>query len=719
MTGPASLLGFRLSPHQEYLWLLGEGEGSPYLVQTVLLVEGAVSSEALSTAFDAVVRRHEILRTTFQCLPGMSLPVQVIGDDAGMQAVELDLRGLDQDVRSARLRDILATDARAPFDLAQGPLLRLHRLHLAQTSWLLVLTLPSLCADAASMRSLVGEIGREYGAALGLAGAVPEAMQYADFSEWIHQLNASDGEREGREHWRRQGIPGVPAASLPFERIAPLASPFCLEAVPVAVKSDVVPALRRLAGDAAGWSRLLLAGWQTLLWRLTGEEEVFVRVAFDGRRYEELRNAVGGFARHLPVVARPDAGDRFDELLRRTGERLAESARWQEYFDWNALSANDTPGWQIVPVGFELFETAAETRAAGAAFRLEHLRACSDRFKLKLSCALAAAEPSLRIEYDASLFEPSDVETLSRSLAALLGAVAQRPDSPVAELDILGPEERRRLIVELNQSRIDFPGDLCVHELFERQVERTPERLAAQEGERALGYAELNARANQLAWLLRRQGVGPEVRVAVSSVRTLETLVGMLAVLKAGGAYLPVERQHPRERLAQVLEDARPHLLLRTEGAVEEQGEIPALRVSLDDWIAADESTHNPERSAVPESLAYVLFTSGTTGRPKGVMVPHCGLVNYLSWCLRSYGVEEGWGSPVHSPVAFDLTVTSLFSPLLAGRAVWLLPDAPGAESLGAALRERGGFGLVKLTPAHLEMLAPDLEACGPAGRAR
>ena len=704
MNDPAPLLGFRLSPHQEYLWHLEEGETSPFFVQAVLRVEGEPVAEALSAALDAVVRRHEILRTTFQCLPGMTVPMQVIGD-GGARSAELDLGAVDE-------------EARPSFDLARGPLLQVRRLRVAQDSWQLVLTLPALCADAASLCNLVQEIGREYGAALGLAGSAPEAMQYADFAEWIYEIKASDGEREGRAHWRRQGLPAVAAAPLPFERTAPLAAPFRPETVPVAVAPAGLDALRRLAGgDAAGWSRLLLAAWQTLLWRLTGEGDVIVRAAFDGRRYEELRSAVGCFSRHLPVVARLDAADRFHDLLRRTGERLAESARWQEYFDWSLVAAGDTPGWQIAPVSFELYEVAAEARAAGAVFRLEQIRACLDRFKLKLSCALAEAGPSLRIEYDSSLFAVSDMETLAGSIGALLEAVAERPDSLLAELDVLGAEERRRLLVELNRTRTDFPGDLCVHELFERQVERTPCLLAAEEGERSLTYAELNARANQLARVLRSHGVGPDVPVAISSVRTLETLVGTLAVLKAGGAYLPIEPRHPRERLARVLEDARPRLLLRTGGAA--GGDLPELRVSLGDWIAAAEDAHDLEGGGTPESLAYVLFTSGTTGRPKGVMVPHRGLANYLSWCSRAYDVEEGWGAPVHSPLGFDLTVTSLFSPLLAGRSVWLLPEAPGAENLSAALRARGGCGLVKLTPAHLEMLAPDLEAHGPTGLTR
>jgi amino acid adenylation domain-containing protein len=722
VSGSTSLQGFRLSPHQECLWRLGQEEGwVPYVVQGVLLIEGEGEPRTLWRALGDVVRRYEILRTTYQYLPGMTLPVQVIGEDAAVQIAEVNLRGLAESDQQERLRECFEEDRRSPFDLSRGPLLRARRLLVTETSCLLTLTLSSLCADAMSLANLVAEVSRACASA-GDRGKPPvEAMQYADFSEWIHELSASDGASEGQDYWRRQTLPGGQAAKLPFERVSPVSHGFQPEAVPVAIALSTRQALQGLTGgDSAGWSKLLLACWQALLLRLTGEQEIVVRVAFDGRKYEELRGALGCFARHLPVVARVAAEERFDQLLGRTGEGLAEAARWQEYFDWSFVTeTRDLPGWQICPISFELFDLRATSRSAGGLFRLEHINVCLDRFKLKLTCSLTGSGPSLRLEYDAGLFASCDAAVIARSLEALLDAVGRHPESLLTELDVLDSEERRRLLAELNQTWTDFPRDLCLHEIFELQVEKTPERLAVVEGGRSLSYAELNARANQLAWTLRRQGVGLEVPIAISSVRSLETLIGLLAILKAGANYLPVEPGHPRERLSQMFEDMHPRLFLCTDAAVEGFGDVPTLRIWLNDWKFGEESTGNPGKCAAPESLAYVLFTSGTTGRPKGVMVPHRGLVNYLTWCTRAYPVEHGWGAPVHSSIGFDLTVTSLFSPLFVGGAIWLLPEVSGNDSLGAALREHGGFSLVKLTPAHLEMLLPELEMSDPASCTR
>src|SRR5439155_14654903 len=253
-----------------------------------------------------------------------------------------------------------------------------------------------------------------------------------------------------------------------------------------------------------------------------------------------------------------------------------------------------------------------------------------------------------------------------------------------------------------NQTATDRPRDKWVQELFEVQVERTPDAIAVDFNNDKLTYGQINARANQLAHHLKNIGVGPDSLVGICIERSLEMMVGLLAVLKAGGAYLPIDPSYPSDRVAFMLEDASVAVLLTQSGLIDKLPPHTASLLCLDsDWqLMAKQPTANPVASVTAENLAYVIYTSGSTGKPKGAMISHRGLSNYLSWCMEAYQVAEGRGAPVHSSIPFDLTVTSLFAPLIVGRTVFLLSD--GIQALAGALRARNHYSLVKITPAHL-----------------
>jgi amino acid adenylation domain-containing protein/non-ribosomal peptide synthase protein (TIGR01720 family) len=312
----------------------------------------------------------------------------------------------------------------------------------------------------------------------------------------------------------------------------------------------------------------------------------------------------------------------------------------------------------------------------------------------------------------------------------LLASLVAAPDQPVMTLPLLSEAERQQLLVAWNDTARPFPHDRCFHELFEEQVARTPDAIAVRGAGTSLSYRDLNARANQLAHHLRNLGVGPERLVAVCLDRSPDLLVGLLGILKAGGAYLPLDPSYPAERLAFMLDDAQPtalvtlaRLQVRRLAGWDAQTCQPAnvRTCNLDtDWPAiAQEPASDPESSATPENLAYVIYTSGSTGQPKGALIVHRGLVNYLTWAVDAYAVAEGCGAPVHSSVAFDLTVTSMFTPLLAGRTVYLAPEDGGIEPLSAALTQLDDVSLVKITPAHLELLGQQVSAAQAAGRIR
>ena len=313
------------------------------------------------------------------------------------------------------------------------------------------------------------------------------------------------------------------------------------------------------------------------------------------------------------------------------------------------------------------------------------------------------------LTYNEALFGADTIRRMLGHYRLLLQAAVEKPDQCISQLPILTEAERRQILIEWNDTKREVP-QACVHQLFEEQVERTPDAVALVCENRQLTYSELNRRANQLAHKLQSLGVGPDVMVGICIERSLEMVVGLLAILKAGGAYVPLDLTYPEQRLAGMLDDLHaPVVLCRSgwmEGLIQESSTV----LPVENWpeLTAGKSSENPQSAVSFDNLAYMLYTSGSTGKPKGVLIPHRGLTNYLSWCTSAYNAIEGRGAPVHTPIGFDLTITSLFPPLLCGRGVVLIPEDPTLETLTAELQS-GNFSLVKLTPAHLEALSHKL----------
>ncbi|HVT82046.1 MAG TPA: amino acid adenylation domain-containing protein, partial [Phycisphaerae bacterium] len=327
----------------------------------------------------------------------------------------------------------------------------------------------------------------------------------------------------------------------------------------------------------------------------------------------------------------------------------------------------------------------------------------------------------LAADYRADLFDRETIERFLACYGRLLEAAVANPDVPVTRLPLQGPAELRQLIEEWNQTAAAYPRERCLHELFEEQVARMPDATAVTFENQKLTYRALNERANQVAHHLRSLGVGPEVLVGLCVKRSVEMMVGLLGILKAGGAYVPLDPTYPKSRLAYMLGDSGAAVLLTQRELTGSLPEHKTRVVCMDaDWekIGA-QGKENPARAAGPENLAYVIYTSGSTGRPKGAMILHRGLVNYLTWALKAYPVAEGRGAPVHSSISFDLTITGLLAPLLAGGTVLLVPEDLGVQGLVETLRQQGDFSLVKITPAHLELLSRQLSPEETAGRAR
>ena len=708
-----TIAGFWLSPQQRHLWRLQAAETSqPFRAIGIVAVRGPLEPEVLSMALRMLVDRHEILRTTFRCLSGTNVPAQVIAEAGGFVLDRIAPEERDRAVEDPYAW-LLARASGVRFELGSGPPLQVSLLPISGEEHALSVCLPALCADSVGIENLVRELGLCYEAALAGRRLDEVAAQYADVSEVLNEIARSEETKAGREYWRRSGLSGRLEARLPLEGETGGDPSFLPRAVDLALPASDLRAIEDLRRQGNGAvEAFFLACWATLIWRL-GAAAPVIGVRQNGRG-EGLEPVIVLLAKLLPVSFDPRPTASFAEFRAEVAGRLREAAEWQDYFDPEALDG-ESAAWSWA---FEIDAPAAAHRAGGVSLDVRHLHACIDRCEIKL--AIHRGESlTLSLCYDAHRVAREEIDRLAGAFPVLLSSALSRPDLPLDELEVLDEETRRRLLGEHNATAFDYPRDACLHELFERQVARAPEALAAIDGERRMTYTRLNAGANQVAALLRERGVGPDTRVGLCVERSIEMLTGLWGILKAGGAYVPLDPGHPRERLSFLLNDSGALALLtvRPLAHLLETSGLPVLY--LDELQDLDVDLPDPESGATAESLAYVIYTSGSTGTPKGVMVPHRGVVSYLIWCLQAYAVAAGAGAPVGSPLGFDLTVTSLLSPLLAGRTVWLLAEEEGAGTIVKALREAEDYSLLKITPLHLDILAQSLAADEAGGRTR
>jgi amino acid adenylation domain-containing protein len=714
--------GYRLSPQQKHLWLLQQNDPTrPYRAQCDVAIAGHLNPKILITAIKNVAQRYEILRTTFHCLPGMTIPLQVITDSNFLSIRQHDFRCFDFQEQEARIKVLFQEAEGLTFDFEQSPILHLSLVTLSPSQHRLLINLPALYADAATLKNFVSEISRTYAAEFYNQELSEEPLQYILVSEWQNELLDTEEAETGKEFWCKQDISNFLTLKLPFENPSSGKPGFKPQFITRALTPELLAKLEAIAKESdTSLSVLLLSCWKILLWRITGQLDSLVATACDGRMDEELKAALGLFAKYLPICCQLEENLRFSDVLQRLNEAVCEAYDWQECFEWEQVieTKAQVSDSFFFPFCFEFNEQKSEISSIGVSFSICQQYAYFDKFKLKLACVARNNALTLEFHYDSQLYEAGYIKRIAEQFSTLIESVIKQKNASINELEILSDRERYQLLVEFNNTKKNYPKNKCIHQLFEEQVKRTPNNIAVVYGNEQLTYAELNQKANQLAYYLQQLGVEPDVLVGICVERSLLMVVGLLGILKAGGAYVPLDPTYPKNRLAFMLEDARVPVLLTQQKLVENLPDRESIVICLDkDWERIGEaSENNPVRVATSENLAYVIYTSGSTGKPKGVMITHQGLVNYLTWCMQAYAVAEGCGAPVQSSIAFDATITSLYAPLLVGQRVVLLPEKEEIEALSATLSSNNNFSLVKLTPAHLgllsQILAPRQEEC-------
>ena len=655
-----------------------------------------------------VAERHAALHTRYVKRPGLRVPFQTLDPEP-----QVAWRGPEDGSGAAAEpsldRPFAATLTRRGAD-----------------DHLLDLRAISLSSDLRSLERIVRDLLSAYGAALG-AGPGPgeEPVQSLELGQWLESLADEEEAREGAAFWRQRLEAADPERLLPFERAPedPLAA-VEIESVPMAIGPETASALAAVAEDlGVGLGVLASGAWRAVLAWLGGGAEPAVSEALDGRPFEELEVSVGRFALLAPVPVAPVAGEPFAELCRRIEAARREGEERQEYQAalrgrWAASEPRSAVDFGAFPARFE---GAEGVDGAALDVAVESVRAASEPVALALRGVAVGDRLDLELGYEARRVSLPRAERLARIVSGVLRAVAEAPEAPVE-----GCVRRALDPGDASVSETPRTADAPPRPLLERvaeQAERVPDRAAVQDGDRVLSFGALRRRALQVARRLRREGIGAEDVVAVCVLDPLELVPALLGTLETGAAYLPLDPTYPEERIAHMCRDSGARLLLTggldggaaSPNALDVAADLPRLDVDS----AWSEEPSAPTSGISPESLAYVLYTSGSTGLPKGVMVPHGPLASYLAWCARRYGAGEGSGSVVHTPLGFDLTVTSLFGPLACGRRVAFAPLEQRVEGLAGVLTRERDLSLIKITPSQLHLLERFLPAEEAEGRAR
>jgi amino acid adenylation domain-containing protein len=709
-----------LSFAQQRLWFLDRLEpgSSFYNVPAVFRVRGRLDVEVLKRSLKEILRRHESLRTTFGEEGGEA--VQRIGDEGTLDLVVSDLVGFPEGERDSECRRVGKEEVTQPFDIEKGPLFRARIIRLGEEEHVVVFVIHHIVTDGWSMGVFFGELKVLYEAYMkGLESPMQElAVQYADYAVWQREwLQGEVLERE-IEYWNKQ-LEELVVLELPTDRPRPAVVSYRGAVQEFELKPELVEGLKGLSrSEGVTLYMMLLAAFQTLLHRYSGQEDIAVGTPIANRNREEIEGLIGFFINTLVMRTGMGGDPSFRELLGRVRE-VALGAYGHQDVPFEKVVEETHPERDLSrnPLFQVMFilQNAAEMVVNLGDLGVESLSGDTGTAKFDLTLSLMEKGRVLkgRVEYNTDLFEGGTIERMVGHLKTLLEGIVANADQRISELPILTEAERRQLLVEWNMTEAEYPRDACIHELFEKQVEKTPEAVAVVFEGKELTYRELNIRANQLAHYLRKQGVGPEVLVGICMERSLEMVVGLLGILKAGGAYVPLDPEYPKDRLVFILKDANPALCLTQASLREKLEENETKFVQLNqDWLAAqlnvsDERTVLAETTGLTsDSLAYVIFTSGSTGSPKGVQVTHRSLVNFIVSIGQILGLMPEDSILALTTIAFDISGLELLLPLSLGAKIILFDGAKSVD--GAQLIDqiiKYNPTVIQATPARWRLL--------------
>ena len=686
-----------LSFAQQRLWFLDQLEPgmTAYNMPLAIKLRGTLEVTALEQTLNEIVRRHEVLRTTF--VVGEGEPQQLIHPPQSLTLTPIDLSTLPAAERESKLVQLVRDEAVRPFDLSRGPLLRVRLLRLSADEHVLSVTMHHIISDGWSMGVLVREVAALYEAYLkGEESPLTELpIQYADYSVWQRKWLTGAVLDAQLSYWREQLAGAPPVLELPTDRPRPPVQTYAGAHHLFTLNSELTFSLKELSRrESVTLFMSLLAGFQALLSRYSDQKEIVVGTPIANRLYKQTEELMGFFVNTLALRTSLAGDPTARQLIGRVREvTLGGYAHQEVPFEKlveELRPERDLSRSPFFQVMFALQNMPVEDlHLPGLTLSPLDITSRTAQFDLTLSMTEVGPEINGLFEYNTDLFERSAIVRLCAHFQRLLAGIVADPQRRVSQLPLLSHAEEQELLLQWNQTATEFPQDRCIHHLFERQAARTPEHPALFFETERLSYRQLNERANQLAHYLRARGVGPESRVGISMERSVEMMVAVLGVLKAGAAYVPLDPNYPGERLSFMLADAQVELLLTQHHLLAKWPECSAAVICVDSESEslARASVENPESGAEGQNLAYLIYTSGSTGQPKGVMIPHAALLNHCHALSTCYALSPADRILQFASLSFDVAAEEIFPTWASGATVVLLP--------GEALASWMDFGRV------------------------
>ncbi|HEY9832541.1 MAG TPA: amino acid adenylation domain-containing protein [Stenomitos sp.] len=711
-----------LSFAQARLWFLDQLEpgSSAYNIPAAVRLVGVLNGAVLEESLNAIIQRHEILRTKFVLVDEQ--PVQVITPSLTVTLPVVDWRQLTDP--EAEVQRLAAQEAEQPFDLTQGPLLRVTLLKLGETEHVLLFTIHHIIFDAWSREVLIRELAMLYESfSRGQSALLPELpIQYADFAYWQRQWLQGEVLEQQLTYWKQQLGGNLPVLQLPSDRPRPPVQAFRGATKEFELTAPLTEKLKQLSqSQGVTLFMTLLAAFETLLYRYTNQEDICVGSPISNRNRSEIEPLIGFFLNTLVLRTDLSGNPQFRELLGRVRQVALEAYTHQE-LPFEVLvealqperSLSHRPLFQVMFI----LQTAPLEPLELPGVTLTPLKMPGVTAKFDLTLYLRETEQGLTggFEYSTDIFDEVTIARMAGHFQILLEGIVANPAQRLSELPLLTEAERHQLLIEWNDTNSEYPQDQCIHQLFEAQVERTPDAVAVVFDNESLTYRQLNERANQLAHYLQQLGVGAEVLVGICLERsssgtaslTLQMLIGLLGILKAGGAYIPLDPAYPPDRLAFMLEDSQVSVLLTQEKWVAALPKHRAKVVCLDaDGEGIRQASDHPcTNTTTPENLAYIIYTSGSTGKPKGVQIPHRALVNFLTAMRQTTGLNERDILLSVTTLSFDIAALELYLPLIVGACTVIVSREVAAD--GSQLLKRihsTKATIMQATPATWRLL--------------
>ncbi|MEC1536488.1 non-ribosomal peptide synthase/polyketide synthase [Bacillus sonorensis] len=693
---------YTLSSAQRRLYILNqiEGDGIAYNMPFVMKIEGHFDVQRFEAAFQQLIQRHEALRTSILMVEGE--PVQKIEN-------EIDFKLKYGYLGTERIEERIKSFIR-PFDLEKAPLLRAEVLKVSDDEHMMMFDMHHIISDGVSLTVLTKDLAELYeGKQL-----PPLAIQYKDFSEWQKQFYQKEEIKRQEDYWLNVFQDEVPVLNLPTDYKRPQKRHFEGDVFQFEIDGETSAKLKKLAKDnGATMYMLLLAGYTTLLSKYTGQEDIVVGSPIAGRHHSDLKHVIGMFINTLAMRNYPKGDMTFTDYIKQVKETALKAYENQDYqFDElvekldlrRDMSRNALFDTMLVLQNFD----SGEFDIQGLTFKPLQTDMRVSKFDLTLTAAETDDGVQCVLNYCTKLFKRTTIERMAGHFVNILKEVTNRPDIQLNEVNMLSKEEISTLLFKHQGKQADYPKDRTVHGLFEKQADKTPDKTAVVFEERKLTYRELNEKSNQLARLLREKGAGGDTAVAIMVEPSLDMVVAIMAVLKAGSAYVPVDAEQLVKRTNDILKDSGASILL-VKGSVIENIQFDGEVVNIDDGaIYTNDATNLPACSAA-EKHAYIIYTSGSTGKPKGVLVRHHNVVNYTAWFIKEANLKEYDKAMLVSSYAFDLGYTSIFSSLLSGSELHIVRKEryTNAQQALKYIKENG-ITYMKLTPSLFHILVHD-----------